>query len=285
MPLPDRTAVRAVLRPTHSDAAIDAALAEAAALIADFAGPEYTGVEPLVATWRITGRRSYEVIHFPHMVTLVDQVSVGGVVQPAARYELDGYGLRNFYSAWYGVVQAVYHPVPDGPVRYQVALDLVNHRLAWTPYASQSVPGGPSVAMAPDWHTQVKRILARLPQGMAPQVLPDLITVHGGGGQRVHTDQLYVGTLAASDGAIDLSGLTGGAAIPQFSGRRYVFVASPAARPLRRLYIGGGALDILPTFTYRRGVGSVGDTAYDAWVSGVPYDGASASGLPVTVGR
>ena len=284
MPLPDLAAVREVLRPVQADAAVAAALAEAGALIADFAGPEYTGAEPLVATWRITGRRGYETIHFPHMATRVDQVSVNGLVQTSDRFELDGYGLRNYYGYWHGVVQAVYHPVPDGAVRYQVALDLVNHRLSWTPYASVSVPGGPSVSMGSDWHSQVKRILARLSQGMSPMVLPDQIVTHPGA-PVVHTDALYVGTLAAADGAVDLSALTPGVRIPVFTGNRYVFVATPSGRPLLRLYIGGGALDILPTFVRRREVDMVDGVDYDAWVSGVPYAGDIAGGLSVTVGR
>ena len=279
MPLPTATDVRAVLRPVHSDEAIAAALAEAGQLIADWAGPEYDGVDPLVATWRITGRRAPAAIHFPHHVVQVDQCTVDGRALSSSEYELDGYGLRSYLGAWYGVIQAVYHPTPDGALRYQVALDLVNLRLAWSPANSQSIIGVSFTVSAPDWDKQINRVLSRLPRGLAGQVLPNLITRQTAAA--LHTDTLYVGTLAAADATVDLSGLSAGLRIPAFADQRFIFVAAPTTRPLKRLSIGAAGLDILPTFVRRPAAATLAGIEYDAWVSGVAYDGAVVSGLPV----
>ena len=64
MPAPTVSEIRAARRLTQPEDAIASALAEAEQLVVDHAGPEYDGIDPLVATWRVTSR-PVPAVHFP----------------------------------------------------------------------------------------------------------------------------------------------------------------------------------------------------------------------------
>lgn len=180
-----------------------------------------------------------------------------------------------------GHIQATLHLVDDAAARDGIiaamALD----------YIGQPMPEGERRnwrVLLDDW---------RGPQ--PPYRLPDIVSVSAGTPPPPASvsDLIYAGELPTADAPIDLSPLTGTIAgpgitrltIPAFTGRRYVYVSSRSDRPLASLSVGAGGIDILPTFTRRRLVDAIDGNDYDAWVSGIAYQGSIASGQTLTVSR